>query len=142
MDELVTDSATRPPSPEHRFVPIEVFLAHSAEARSNRKRHRLPFPTAFSNTHRTRSIAGRPAETQAKEKLLLSSTSRNPISRFSLQMHHSSHIDDFPFDGTNHFMGKPQEKIAPEPILQDAPSCGMFLNLAKCRLNRLNKLKP
>jgi hypothetical protein len=51
MDELVTHRATRPASPEHRLVPIEVFLADSAEARLNWKRHRLPLAAAFSNTH-------------------------------------------------------------------------------------------
>jgi hypothetical protein len=51
MDELVTDGTTRPASPEHRLVPIEIFLAHSAQARLNGKRHRLPLTPGFSNTH-------------------------------------------------------------------------------------------
>ena len=66
MDELVTHRATRPASPEHRLVPIEVFLANSAEARLNWKRHRLPLAAAFSNAHRGRSIAGRSTEKQAR----------------------------------------------------------------------------
>lgn len=64
MDELITDCAPRPSSPEHRFIPIEVFLAHSAQPRLNRKQHRLPLPAAFSNTHSEGSIAGRTNETQ------------------------------------------------------------------------------
>lgn len=66
MDELVTDCATRPASSEHRFVPIEVFSAHSAKTGLDPEQHRLPFPATFSNTHKSRSIAGRPSEKQAK----------------------------------------------------------------------------
>ncbi len=51
MDELVTDRATRPTSPDHRLVPIEVLLADSAQTWSNWERHRLPISTAFSNAH-------------------------------------------------------------------------------------------
>lgn len=68
MNELVTDRATRPASAQHRLVSIEIFSTHSAEPRLNRERHRLPFPTAFSNTHKGRSIAGRPAEKQARAR--------------------------------------------------------------------------
>ena len=65
MDELVTDCATRPASSEHRFVPIEVFLAHPAKPGLDPEQHRLPFPATFSNTHKNRSIAGRSREKQA-----------------------------------------------------------------------------
>lgn len=52
MDKLVADRAAGPTTPKHRLVPIEVFLADSAEARLNRKRQWLPFPTGFSDTHK------------------------------------------------------------------------------------------
>lgn len=58
MDELITHRATRPASPEHRLVPIEVFLANSAETRLNWKRHRLPLAAAFSNAHTGRKYSG------------------------------------------------------------------------------------
>lgn len=66
MNELVTDSASGPPSPKHRLVTIEIFLTDGAEAWFDWKRHRLPFSTGFSNTHSSGSIAGQPAEIQAK----------------------------------------------------------------------------
>ena len=68
MDELVTDGATRPASPEHRFVPIETLLADPTIAGLDPEQHRLPFPATFSNTHKSRSIAGRSAEKQARER--------------------------------------------------------------------------
>ena len=70
MDELVTDCATRPASSEHRFVPIEVFSAHSAKTGLDPEQHRLPFPATFSNTHKSRSIAGRSAGIQAKGEVI------------------------------------------------------------------------
>ncbi len=68
MDEFVTERAARPASSEHRFVPIEVFLAHPAKPGLDPKQHRLPFPAAFSNTHKSRSIAGRSREKQARAR--------------------------------------------------------------------------
>jgi|CXWL01.1.fsa_nt_gi hypothetical protein len=65
MDELVTDCATRPASSEHRFVPIETLLADPTIAGLNPEQHRLPFPATFSNTHKSRSIAGQSREKQA-----------------------------------------------------------------------------
>jgi hypothetical protein len=58
MDELITHRATRPASPEHRLVPIEVFLTDSAEAWLNWKHHRLPLAAAFSNTHGEKKYSG------------------------------------------------------------------------------------
>lgn len=58
MNKLVADRATGPASTKHCLVPIEVFLADSAEARLNWKRHRLPLTAAFSNTHRGREYSG------------------------------------------------------------------------------------
>ena len=69
MNKFVTDRTPGPASTEHRLVPIEIFLAHPAQTRQHWKRHRLPLATSFSNTHKERSIAGRPAETQASLRL-------------------------------------------------------------------------
>jgi hypothetical protein len=66
MDEFVTDRATRPASSKHRFVPIETLLADPTIARLNPEQHRLPLTATFSNTHKSGSIAGHPAEKQAK----------------------------------------------------------------------------
>ena len=52
MDELVTDGATRPASPEHRFVPIETLLADPTIAGLDPEQHPLPFPATFANTHK------------------------------------------------------------------------------------------
>jgi hypothetical protein len=71
MDKLVTERATRPASSEHRFVPIETLLADPTIAGLNPEHHRLPFPAAFSNTHKSRSIAGRSQEKQATELSLV-----------------------------------------------------------------------
>lgn len=71
MDKLVADCATGPPPPKHGLVPIEVFLTHPAKPGLDPEQHRLPFPAAFSNTHKSRSIAGRPAEKQAKGRRYL-----------------------------------------------------------------------
>lgn len=67
MDELVADGATGPASPEHRLVPIKAFFADLTIAGFNPEQHRLPFPAAFSNTHKSWSIAGRLEEIQARE---------------------------------------------------------------------------
>jgi hypothetical protein len=66
MNKLVTDRATRPAPPEHCFVPIEALLADPTIAGLHPEQHRLPFPATFSNTHKSRSIAGRSAEKQAR----------------------------------------------------------------------------
>ena len=58
MDKLVTDRATGPASTKHRLVPIEIFLADSAQAWLNWKRQRLPLAAAFSNTHRGSEYSG------------------------------------------------------------------------------------
>lgn len=89
MNELVTDRASRPASPKHRLVSIKIFPADSAQPRLNRKRQRLPFPAAFSNAHRSGSIAAQSVEKQARAETLRHLAARNPIARFSLQTHHS-----------------------------------------------------
>jgi hypothetical protein len=66
MDELVADRATGPPTAQERFVPIEAFFADFTIAGLDPEQHRFPFPAAFSNTHKSRSIAGRSAEKQAR----------------------------------------------------------------------------
>lgn len=71
MDKLVTERATRPASSEHRFVPVETLLADPTIAGLNPEHHRLPFPATFSNTHKSRSIAGRSQEKQATELSLV-----------------------------------------------------------------------
>ena len=87
MAKLVADGATGPPPAQERLVPIEALCADLAHARLDPEQHRLPFPAAFSNTHKRWSIAGRSAEKQAKGRLL-GLASGNPIARFSFQMHH------------------------------------------------------
>lgn len=48
-------------------------------------------------------------------------------------MHHRGHIDGFPFDGIDHALGEPLEKIPPEAPFQDAPDRRMALNvLERC----------
>ncbi len=76
MDKLVTDRTSRPASPKHRLVSIEIVLADSAYAGLDRKRHRLPLPAAFSNTHKSRSIAGQSDEKQASESCYIGVPSR------------------------------------------------------------------
>lgn len=71
MNEFVTERAARPASSEHRFVPIEIFSAYSAQAGLNPEHHRLPFPATFSNTHKRSSIAGRSSEKQVRGKPML-----------------------------------------------------------------------
>ena len=66
MDELVADRATGPPTAQERLVPIEALFADFTIAGLDPEQHRFPFPAAFSNTHKSRSIAGRSAEKQAK----------------------------------------------------------------------------
>lgn len=66
MAELVADRATGPPPAQERLVPIETLFADFAMAGLNPEQHRFPFPAAFSNTHKRRSIAGPSAEKQAK----------------------------------------------------------------------------
>lgn len=58
MNKLVTDRAARPASPEHRLIPIEIFLADSAQAWLNWKRHRLPLAACFSDTHSAEEYSG------------------------------------------------------------------------------------
>ena len=71
MNELVTDGTSGPPSPKHRLVTIEVLSANPTDAGFNPEQHRLPFTTGFSNTHGGGSIAGQPAEKQAKARRYL-----------------------------------------------------------------------
>ena len=96
MAELVADGATGPPPAQERLVPIEALCADLAQARLDPEQHRLPFPAAFSNTHKVWSIAGQPTEKQAKRRLL-GLASGNPIARFSFQMHHRCNEDRLPF---------------------------------------------
>ena len=71
MDELVADGATGPPPAQERLVAIEALCADLAHARFNPEQHRLPFPAAFSNTHKRWSIAGQSAEKQGGRTLLV-----------------------------------------------------------------------
>ena len=70
MDKLVTDRATGPAPPKHCLVPIEALLANLTIAGLDPEQHRLPFPATFSNTHKSRSIAGRSEEKQGAGKCL------------------------------------------------------------------------
>jgi hypothetical protein len=51
MDELVAQGAPRPAAAEKRLVAVEPFLADFAVPGLNPQQHRLPVPTASSNTH-------------------------------------------------------------------------------------------
>ena len=134
MDKLVADCATGPPPPKHCLVPIEVFLAHPAKPGLDPEQHRLPFPAAFSNTHKCRSIAGRSAEKQAKGRLL-GLASGNPIARFSFQMHHSRNEDRLPFHRIDQAIWKPLEKIAPKLAFQNTPSSRVLLNVIEGQIH-------
>lgn len=51
MDELLAQGATRPAAAEKRLVAVEPFLADLAVPGLNPQQHRLPVPTALSDTH-------------------------------------------------------------------------------------------
>jgi hypothetical protein len=51
MHELVTDRATGPAASEQGLVPIQALLADFAVPRFDRKQHRLPLATGFSDAH-------------------------------------------------------------------------------------------
>jgi hypothetical protein len=51
MDKLVAQGAARPAAAEKRLVAVEPFLADLAVSGLNPQQHRLPLPTASSNTH-------------------------------------------------------------------------------------------
>jgi|CXWL01.1.fsa_nt_gi hypothetical protein len=141
MDKLVADRTTRPASSEHRFVPIEVFLAHPAKPGLDPEQHWLPFPATCSNTHKNRSIAGRSAEKQAKGRLL-GPASGNPIARFSLQMHHSRDKDSLFFYRVDQAIRKLLEEIASKPAFQDTPDSRVSLDLLEGRFNGIKEFQP
>jgi hypothetical protein len=58
MDELVAQGATRPAAAEKRFVAVESFLADLAVPGLNSQQHRLPVPTASSDTHTSKYTEG------------------------------------------------------------------------------------
>ena len=51
VDEVLAQSATRPAAAEKRLVPVEPFLADLAVPGLKPQQHRLPVPTALSDTH-------------------------------------------------------------------------------------------
>jgi len=51
MDKLFTQGATRPAAAEKRLIAVERFLANLAVPWLDAQQHRLPFPTALSDTH-------------------------------------------------------------------------------------------
>ena len=51
MDELVAQGAPRPAAAEKGLVAVEPFLADLAVPGLNPQQHRLPVPTASSDTH-------------------------------------------------------------------------------------------
>lgn len=51
MHKVLTQGTTRPPAAEKRFVAVEPFLADLTVPGFNPQQHRLPFPSAFSDTH-------------------------------------------------------------------------------------------
>jgi hypothetical protein len=63
MNELVADSAAGPSTSQHRLVPIQSLLTNFAMSRLDRKQHRLPITTGFSDTHEG-SIAKRSVQKQ------------------------------------------------------------------------------
>lgn len=58
MDKLFAQGAPRPPAAEKRLVAVEPFLADRAVPGLNPQEHRLPSPTAFSNTHAVKYSEG------------------------------------------------------------------------------------
>ena len=80
MDELVADRATGPPTAQERLVPIEALFADFTIAGLDPEQHRLPLAATFSNTHKSRSIAGRSAEKQAKANATCFAKPNSPVS--------------------------------------------------------------
>jgi hypothetical protein len=52
MNKLLTQGATRPAAAEKCLIAVERFLADLAVPGLNAQQHRLPFPTALSDTHK------------------------------------------------------------------------------------------
>ncbi|HLA62098.1 MAG TPA: polyprenyl synthetase family protein, partial [Nitrospiraceae bacterium] len=78
MDELVAQGAPRPAAAEKRLVAVEPFLADFAVPGLNPQQHRLPVPTASSNTHTVEYSEGARREARGAEviKILTSHLSR------------------------------------------------------------------
>ena len=51
MDKLLAQGAARPAAAEKRLVAVEPFFANRAVPGFDPQQHRLPFPTAISDTH-------------------------------------------------------------------------------------------
>ena len=51
MDEILAQGTARPAAAEKRLVAVEPFLANRAVPGFDPQQHRLPFPTAISDTH-------------------------------------------------------------------------------------------
>jgi hypothetical protein len=66
MDELVAQSAARPPAGEKRLIAVEPLLADLAVPGFNPQQHRLPLPAAFSDTHAAEYSEGARREARAE----------------------------------------------------------------------------
>ena len=66
MDELLAQGATRPAAAEKRLVAVEPFLADLAVPGLNPQQHRLPVPTALSDTHASEYSEGERREARAR----------------------------------------------------------------------------
>ena len=54
MDKFIAHGTAGPAATKHGFVPIEALLADFAISRLDRKQHRLPVTTGFSDAHGAR----------------------------------------------------------------------------------------
>ncbi len=101
VDKLVAHRAPRPPTTQHGLIPIEIFFTDSADARFDRKRHRLPLSAAFSNTHKWREYSGTTGGKTSEDETLLGLAARNPIAWLALQMHQGRNKDGLPIHGVD-----------------------------------------
>ena len=52
MNEIFANTASRPPSTQHRDIAVQAFSAHPARFRFDAEEKRLPFASSISNTHK------------------------------------------------------------------------------------------
>ena len=78
MDELLAQGATRPAAAEKRLVAVEPFLADLAVPGLNPQQHRLPVPTALSDTHVSEYSEGERQGARGMEEGVRGTGSANP----------------------------------------------------------------
>jgi hypothetical protein len=86
MDELVAQGAPRPTAAEKRLVAVEPFLADFAIPRLNSQQHRLPVPTASSNTHAVEYSEGARREARGAEVMKILTSYLLPLTSYLLPL--------------------------------------------------------